>query len=86
MREIPLENQMCLTSWVPALEPLLSPGSSVELHSWLALCAESSPPADSWLVELEDGYRYRYWIIDINVTVEFIAVTYERWMLIKKID
>jgi hypothetical protein len=37
-------------------------------------------------VELEDGYRYRYWIIDINVTVEFITVTYERWMLIKKID
>jgi hypothetical protein len=56
------------------------------LHSSLALCAESGPPADSWLVELEDGYRYRYWIIDINVTVEFIAVTYERWMLIKKID
>jgi len=26
-----------------------------------------------------------YWMIDINVTVEFIAVTYERWMLIKKI-
>jgi hypothetical protein len=44
------------------------------LHSWLALCSESGPPADSWLVELEDGYRYRYWIIDINVTVEFIAV------------
>jgi hypothetical protein len=49
-------------------------------------CAESDPPADSWLVEFEDGYRYCYWIIDINVTVEFIAVTYERWMLIKKID
>ena len=31
---------------------------------------ESGPPADSWLVELEDGYRYRYWIIEINVTVE----------------
>jgi hypothetical protein len=25
-----------------------------------------------------------YWMIDINVTVEFIAVTCERWMLIKK--
>jgi hypothetical protein len=56
------------------------------LHAWLALCSESGPPVDSWLVELEDGYRYRYWIIDINVTVEFIAVTYERWMLIKQID
>jgi len=50
------------------------------------LCSESGPPADSWLVELDDGYRYRYWIIDINVMVEFIAITHERRMLIKKID
>ena len=56
------------------------------LHSWLATCSESGPSADSWLVELEDGYRYRYWIVDINVTVEFIAVTHERFMLVKKID
>jgi hypothetical protein len=56
------------------------------LHSWLANCSESGPPADSWLVELEDGYRFRYWIVDINVTVEFIAVTHERFMLVKKID
>jgi hypothetical protein len=41
---------------------------------------------DSWLVEVEDGYRFRYWIVECNVTVEFIAVTYERWMLIKQID
>lgn len=39
-----------------------------------------------WLTEIEDGYRYRYWIVEINVTLEFIAVTYERWMLITRID
>lgn len=42
---------------------------------------ESGPPADAWLSEVEEGYRYRYWIVEINVTVEFIAVTYEQWML-----
>lgn len=53
---------------------------------WVALCIESGPPADAWLSELEEGYRYRYWIVEINVTVEFIAVTYERWMLITRIE
>jgi hypothetical protein len=56
------------------------------LHDWIARCIESGPPADAWLSELEEGYRYRYWIIEVNVTVEFIAVSYERWMLITRID
>lgn len=56
------------------------------LHSWLTACSDSGPPADSWLVELEDGYRFRYWIVDVNVTVEFIAVMHERFMLVKKLD
>jgi hypothetical protein len=38
------------------------------------------------VVELENGYRFRYWLIEAGVTVEFIAVTYERWMMITKID
>jgi hypothetical protein len=55
------------------------------VHDWVASCAEYGPPVDAWLVELEDGYRYRYWIAEVNVTVEFIAVTHERWMLVKKV-
>ena len=47
---------------------------------------EFGPPIDAWLSEIEDGYRYRYWIIEINVTMKFIAVTYERWMLITRIS
>jgi hypothetical protein len=43
-------------------------------------------PLDAWLVELEDGHRYRYWLIETNVTIEFIAVAYERWMLVTRID
>jgi len=59
----------------------------VGLRDWLAKCKTHGPPFDDvWLVELEDGYRYRYWLIDINVTVEFLAVAHERWMLIKSID
>jgi hypothetical protein len=58
----------------------------VGLHRWIAACIESGPPADAWLSEVEEGYRYRYWIVDINVTVEFIAVTYERWMMVTRID
>ncbi len=65
-------------------------GKSVEtiarVHDWVARCLESGPPVDAWLVELEDGYRHRYWIIEVNVTVEFIAVAHERWMLVKRID
>jgi hypothetical protein len=56
------------------------------LHSWIAACIESGPPTDAWLSEIEDGYRYRYWIVEINVTLEFIAVTHERWMLITRMD
>ncbi len=29
------------------------------LHDWLATCREEGPPADAWLLELEEGYRYR---------------------------
>ncbi len=56
------------------------------LHDWLAGCREVGPPADVWLVELEEGYRYRYWLAENNVTIQFVAVTYERWMLVTKID
>jgi hypothetical protein len=56
------------------------------LHSWISTCIESGPPDDAWLSEVEEGYRYRYWIIEINVTVEFIAVTYEQWMMGTRID
>lgn len=56
------------------------------LHDWIARCVSAGPPDDVWLTELEAGYRFRYWIVDINVTVEFLAVTYERWMLIKQIE
>ena len=52
------------------------------LHSWIAECIESGPPVDAWLTEIEEGLRSRYWIIGINVTVELIAVTYERWMMV----
>ena len=55
-------------------------------HDWLAVCREHGPPADAWLVELEEGYRFRYWLIEVNVMVEFIAVAHERWMLITGID
>lgn len=59
----------------------------VGLRDWRAKCKTHAPPFDYvWLVELEDGYRYRYWLIDINVTLEFLAVAHERWMLIKTID
>jgi hypothetical protein len=59
----------------------------VGLRDWLARCQAHGPPFDDvWLVELEDGYRYRYWLIDINVTVEFLALAHERWILIKAID
>jgi len=58
----------------------------VGLHGWIATCIESGPPVDAWLSEIEDGYRYRYWIVEINVTVEFIAVTHERWMLVTRLD
>ncbi len=58
----------------------------VALHDWLALCRDNGPPADAWLVELEEGYRYRYWLIEVNVTIEFIAVTFERWMLVTRVD
>lgn len=56
------------------------------LHGWIATCIETGPPGDAWLIELEEGYRFRYWIAEINVTVEFIAVAYERWMMIKSIE
>jgi len=56
------------------------------LHDWLAGCQEAGPPADAWLVELEVGYRFRYWLIEENITVEFIADSYERWMLVTKLD
>lgn len=56
------------------------------LLDWLAACRENGPPIDAWLVELEEGYRYRYWLIEANVTVEFVAVTYEQWMLVTKLD
>jgi len=56
------------------------------LHDWLAACRESGPPVDAWLVEMEEGYRYRYWLIEVNITVEFIAATYEQWMLVTKLD
>jgi hypothetical protein len=66
-----------------------SEGVSIEalasLHDWLATCREDGPPADAWLTELEDGYRYRYWLIEVNVTIEFLAVTHERWMLVRRI-
>ncbi|MGH7175479.1 MAG: hypothetical protein ACREGR_03930 [Minisyncoccia bacterium] len=57
-----------------------------EFHDWVASCQEHGPPVNAWLVELEEGYRYRYWLIESNVTIEFIAVAYERWMLITKLD
>jgi hypothetical protein len=56
------------------------------VHGWVADCMVHGPTADEWLVELENGYRFRYWLIEADVTVEFIAVTYERWMMITKID
>jgi hypothetical protein len=56
------------------------------LHDWIASCRDQGPPVDAWLIEVEDGYRYRYWLIEVNVTIEFIAVTYERWMLVTKLD
>ncbi len=31
--------------------------------------------------EIEKGYPYRYWLVEVNVTIEFVVVTYERWML-----
>ena len=65
---------------------LVSIEAVAALHNWLATCREDGPPADTWLVELEDGYRYRYWLIEVNVTIEFIAVTFERWMLVTKVD
>ncbi len=58
----------------------------VGLHAWIARCIESGPPVDAWLSELEAGYRYRYWIVEINVTVEFIAATHGQWMLVTRID
>ena len=58
----------------------------VALHDWIAACHENGPPVDAWLVELEEGYRYRYWLIEANITIEFIAVTYEQWMLVTKLD
>lgn len=58
----------------------------VAIHGWVADCMENGPTADDWLVELENGYRFRYWLIEVGVTVEFIAVTYERWMMITKIE
>lgn len=84
-----------MTSWTVRIDRRIdidawAEGKTVEVvaavHSWLASCTDNGPPADVWLVEVEDGYRYRYWLIDINVTVEFIAVTAERWMLVKKLD
>jgi hypothetical protein len=56
------------------------------VHDWLASCREDGPPADVWLVELEEGYRYRYRLSETNVTIELDAITYERWMLVTKID
>jgi hypothetical protein len=56
------------------------------VHAWVAACREHGPPADPWLHTLEGDYRYRYRIPQIGVNVEFIAVHYERWMLIKSIS
>jgi hypothetical protein len=63
-----------------------SPQVIVGFYDWISACIESGPPADAWLTEVEEGYRYRYWIVEINVTIEFIAVTYERWMMVTRID
>jgi hypothetical protein len=35
---------------------------------------------------LEVGYRYRYWLVQVNVTIEFIADTPERWVLVTRIE
>ncbi len=56
------------------------------LHDWVARCREQGPPIDAWLVEIEEGYRYRYWLVEPNITIEFVAVVHERWMLITRID
>ena len=84
-----------MSAWTVGFDPTVdidhwAEGKDLEviagLHDWIAGCIDSGPPLDAWLTEVEDGYRYRYWLAEINVTVEFIAVTHERWMLIKAVD
>jgi hypothetical protein len=76
-----LDRSIDIDSWAEGrLEAL------VALHDWIAACREAGPPIDAWLVELEDGYRYRYWLVEVNVTLEFIADTHERWVLVTRID
>lgn len=41
---------------------------------------------DAWLHELETDNRYRYRLVDLEVNVEFIALTHERRMLITDVD
>jgi hypothetical protein len=60
--------------------------SVAALHDWLVTCRDDGPPADAWLVEMEDGYRYWYWLSEVNVTVEFISIVLERWMAVTRVD
>jgi len=55
------------------------------VREWIFACRNDGPPVDTWLVEIESGYRYRYLLQDVGVTIEFLAVADERWVLIKVI-
>lgn len=56
------------------------------IHTFISDCRENGPPPLADLIEMEQDYRFRYLIPGSTLIVDFIAITYERVMLIKGID
>jgi len=54
-------------------------------YDWLFDCIENGPPDEAELAVLEADSEYRFLIEAIDTRVDFIAITYERLMLIKRI-
>ncbi len=53
------------------------------MEEWLLRCVDSGPPPVTELIEIEDGYEYRFWLEPPGVVVHFLALVHERRMIVK---